>query len=813
MELRGFLLDADYITENGRAVIRLWCKDEYGKRIIIFDKNFEPYFYAFKEVALEDEEKLRRELLSVRVRSKKEEIKVKDVTVEERKLLGKIRRVFKVFAEHPQHVPALRREIENRGFTVLEADVLFAVRYLIDKGLKPFSGVRAEGEAASVDYADAAIVATDVEYLEMKELPPLDILAFDCEMANPYGMPSPSRDPIIVISVAYLTANGDRGTKFFVKSDDEDDKRIIQEFLDFIRDFSPDIIVGYNSDAFDWQYIKERAKLHKIGLNVGVDGSSLRIEKTPTPEVNIAGRLNVDLYRVVQRDLGEVKVKTLENVAEFLGVMQREERVELSAKGIYEAWLRDKEKLLEYARADVESTLGIAERLLPLQYEFSKMTRCPLDIAARMGRGRQVEAYLSAEAHKIGELVPPKSGVAETYEGGFVLSPVEGLHENVVCLDFSAMYPTIMISFNISPDTYVGNVKEGLSVPEEEVNIAPEVGHAFRKQPDGFFKKILVELVQRRAKLKEEMKKLDKDSDAYRLLDIQQQCIKILTNSFYGYTGWGAARWYKRECAEATTAWGRHFIREAIKMAEEMGFKVIYGDTDSIFVKLPDGGDVLKRAEELAAKISEKLPLELEVEDFFKTIFFTEKKKRYAALTADGEIVVRGLEVRRGDWCELAREVQAAVINAILRDKSPEKAVEYVRNVIKKLKRGEIPVGKLIIYKTLTKKASGYDAKQPHVLAAEKAKAKNIVYEVGSKVPYIILKGAEKMSERAFPADLIDEARGNEILSDGMTHHIDCDYYVKHQVIPAAHRILKYFGYDEKVFEESGQMTLDRWFS
>ncbi|MDF2955614.1 MAG: DNA polymerase B elongation subunit [Candidatus Alkanophagales archaeon MCA70_species_2] len=813
MELEGFLLDADYVTEDGRAVIRLWCKDEQGKHFVIFDRNFEPYFYALKEDVMEGEEELKRELLRVRVQSKKAEIRVKDVTVEEKKLLGKTRRVFKIFAEHPRHVPALRKEVERKGFTALEADVLFAIRYLIDKGLKPFGGVKAKGVSMRVDCADAAIVAAEVEYIEKGKPPQLDILAFDCEMANPYGMPSPSRDPIIIISTAYLTANGERGCKLFIKGDDEDDERIIQEFLDFIREFSPDVIVGYNSDAFDWQYIKERAKLHGIELSVGADRSTPRIEKTPTPEVNIAGRLNVDLYRVVQRDLGEVKVKTLENVAEFLGVMQREERVELSAKGIYEAWLQDKKKLLEYARADVESTLGIAERLLPLQYEFSKMTRCPLDIVARMGRGRQVEAYLSAEAFKIGELVPPKSGAAETYEGGFVLSPEEGLHENVVCLDFSAMYPTIMISFNISPDTYVGNAKEGLSVPEEAVNIAPEVGHAFRKQPDGFFKKILVELVQRRAKLKEEMKKLDKGSDAYRLLDIQQQCIKILTNSFYGYTGWGAARWYKRECAEATTAWGRHFIKEAIKMAEEMGFKVIYGDTDSIFVKLSDGSDVLKQAEELAAKISEKLPLELEVEDFFKTIFFTEKKKRYAALTADGEIVVRGLEVRRGDWCELAKEVQAEVINAILRDKSPEKAVKYVRGVINMLKSGEVPLEKLIIRKTLTKKASGYDAKQAHVLAAEKARARNIVYEVGSKVPYIILKGAEKMSERAFPADLIDEARGNEILSEGKTHHVDYNYYVKHQVIPAAHRILRYFGYDTKVFEESEQMTLDKWFS
>jgi DNA polymerase I len=345
------------------------------------------------------------------------------------------------------------------------------------------------------------------------------------------------------------------------------------------------------------------------------------------------------------------------------------------------------------------------------------------------------------------------------------------------------------------------------------------VGHAFRKAPDGFFKRIMSDLITRRKAIKNEMKRYDKNSDEYRLLDIQQQSIKILTNSFYGYTGWSAAKFYKRECAEATTAWGRHFIKRTVKVAEEFGFKVIYGDTDSIFVKLPPEleleGDrkaaILKKAREVSEQISEEFPLELELQDFFKAIFFTGKKKRYAALTDKGEIVVRGLEVRRGDWCELAKEVQTKVIELILKEKDPEKAMRYVKSVISELKEGRIPLERLTIHKTLTRKISGYETKQSHVIAAERALASpsRIAYEVGSKIPYMILKGPGKTSDRAFPVDIIERSEENEIYADGKEYLVDVDYYIQHQVIPVAHRVLQLFGYGLSSFEGGKQKTLD----
>ena len=827
----GFLLDIDYITEKDekgteKPVIRLWCKSKEGADFIVLDKNFEPYFYAFPYASPHgyDIEEKKRLIEEIAVNREGEAIRVKRVEFCQKKFLGVNQSGLKIFVTHPRHVPLLREAVSRVGLTVLEADILFAIRYLIDKQLRPFDGIIVEGERVELSYG-TAILASKVIYNRIDGLPELKILAFDCEMATQggYGMPSPGRDPIIIISVAYYEGEEELKSKLFVIDDEDyalgDDEKLLRDFLDFVDYLRPNIIVGYNSDGFDWQYIRERAKLYGLRLRLGADGSTVRYERGGAlPGVNITGRLNVDLFKLAKRDLDSVKVKKLENVAEFLGVVRKNERVNLAPREINESWFNAsaRERLYEYAKADAVSALGIAAKMLPLQIELSKMVGYPLDELTKMGRGRQVEAFLTAEAFKRGELVPPKGGSEKTFEGGFVLLPEKGLHEDVIALDFSSMYPTIMISFNISPDTFVDAKEAG----EEEVYIAPDVGYAFRKAPDGFFKRIMSDLITRRRAIKEKMKNYDKASDEYRLLDIQQQSVKILTNSFYGYTGWSAAKFYKRECAEATTAWGRHFIKRAVKMAEESGFKVIYGDTDSIFVKLPleVEGDrkkaIVKKAEEISERISKELPLELALQDFFKAIFFTGKKKRYAALTDKGEIVVRGLEVRRGDWCELAKEVQTQVIELILRDKDPEKAMVYVKSVIKGLEGGNFPMHKLIIHKTLTRKISAYETKQAHVIAAERALASSahITYEVGSKVPYVIIKGVGKTSDRAFPVDVIERSEGDEIYAEGRKYQVDISYYLQHQVIPVSHRVLQLFGYDTSSFELGGQKTLGAWF-
>jgi len=773
--IQGLLLDAEYVTLDEKAIIRLWCKGE--EVFIAYDKNFKPYFYVFDV----DEETIERAV----VKTRKGAITPESYERRKVKILGEEKDAFVIYAKHPQHVPKLR-EIFSEFGEVREADIPFAYRYLIDKDLACMDGVKIKGREIGGKIKSYEI--DEIERVEI-EVPDLKILAFDCEMLSSFGMPDAEKDPIIVIAVKW----GD-GEKEFEIISEREERKILQRFVEIIKTVDPDIIVGYNQDAFDWPYLRKRAEKLKVPLNIGRDGSQISF-KGGRPK--IAGRLNVDLYDIAMR-ITEVKIKRLENIAEFLGTKIDMEDIE--ARDINKYWETDKEKVLLHAKRDVMHTFMIAKELLPMHYEMAKLIRLPLDDVTRIGRGKQVDWLLLSEAKKVGEVAPNAAEVAETYEGAFVIEPERGLHENVAELDFASMYPSIMVTFNISPDTLSPNGEY----------IAPEVGYRFKKQPDGFFKRILISLIKRRQEIKKIMKNMNENDPNYKLLDIKQQTLKILTNSFYGYMGWGGARWYCKACAEATTAWGRHFIKTSAKIAEQMGFKVLYGDTDSIFVSKPVGIEELKKeVDKLIERISKELPVQIELDELFKTIFFVEKK-RYAGLTIEGKILVRGLEVRRGDWCELAKRAQKEVIEILLRERNPEKAMKLVSRIIEDIRKGNVKLEDIVIYKGLTKKK--YEAIQAHVKAAKKAEEIGIFYPVGSKIGYIVVKGTGNVGDRAYPLEMVENFDGENIKIKRREGYelkkLDKEYYIEHQIIPAVMRILERFGYsDAKI--KSSQTTLD----
>ncbi len=804
MKISGWLIDADYITENGKAVVRLWCKDNLGRDVVVFDRNFEPYFYLIPFDPMLDIS----ELQGIEVVRGERTSKPVKIEIVERRDFGVSVKAFKIYVEHPQLVPAFRERMEQFG-EVREADVLFAVRYIIDRGLHPFDGIEVDGVERELKYGDIAIEALSVKHLPRSDIPKLKIAAFDCEMcSSTKGMPDPKVDPIVIISIAT-----EDGVQLY-SMQEFSEREIIKKFVKFIQDYNPDLIVGYNIDEFDWYYLRERASLYKVPLEVDKDRSPPSFKPGGVRRrVSIAGRPNIDLYFIAAQQLNMVKVKTLENIADYLGVMKKSERIRIPGAEISEYW-RDSSKrklLMQYARDDALSAYKIAQSLLPMQYELAKMTRLPLDEVSKIGRGRQVEAFLVAEAYKIGELVPAKGSGGETYIGGFVLEPKKGVHENVVCLDFTAMYPSIMIAFNISPDTLI---------EKGDGYVAPEVGHIFRKDKEGFFTRILKSLVERRSELKKAMSIMDRNSPQYQLLNIKQQTLKVLTNAFYGYTGWQPARWYRRECAEATAAWGRYFIKESIKEAEKIGLEVIYGDTDSLFIKYPGAKskeEVLEKARDFAAHISAKFPLELEIENFYDVLFFTEAKKRYAGLTSEGEVIVKGLEVRRGDWCELAKRIQSEVIKIILRDRDPAKAADLVKETVKKIREAKIPFEDLVIYKTLTKDIESYESRLAHVLAAKKAKEEEMKAEVGAKIGYVIVKGSGILSERAYPVEMFKHFENNKLIGiNGEEYQLDIDYYINNQILPSASRVLNYFDFSQAELKglraQARQINLEQFF-
>lgn len=496
----AWLIDADYFTnpENGRAVIRLWCKDENGI-FPHYDHDFEPYFYVIDNYMVSKD--LLKKIIPPERDRRPRKVEELTLTVQGKKYLG-----YKVTVHHPSDVPHFKEYIRDEFACegkVLEADIPFAHRYLIDNNLACMDGIVINDDST-------------VERDPREDYPDMDVLVFDCEMLTSVGMPDPDEDPIIVIGCRF------NDEVKLISGDKE--SRVLKQFFDYIRQCDPDIIAGYNQDNFDWPYIYHRAELHNMSIPIGRNGENMSIRNIP----KIPGRMNVDLYNIVARTMDEVKVKKLENVAEYLGAGA--DFATITAKDIYKRWSNyQRDDVLVYSRQDIHNTWGVATELLPMYYELSKILRIPVDDVSRTGKGKHIDWLLMSEAHARGEAIPNIAHAYSKSEGGFVMEPDRGLYENVACLDYASLYPAIMMNFNISPETVVDESYKG------EVEVAPEVSHRFRQDRIGLFKEILEKLVARRKEVKKEMIE-EEDPSRKKFLDVKQYNLKRLANSVAGDT-------------------------------------------------------------------------------------------------------------------------------------------------------------------------------------------------------------------------------------------------------------------------------------
>ena len=590
MERNVVILDIDYVTHEDKPVIRLFSKDG-DKNVILLDDTFEPYLYVVSDDIDDCMSRIQESLDVVSV----EKIVKKDFQIE--------KEFIKVTFIHPQELAKNRdklRDIEG-VLQIREFDIPFYRRYLMDRDVIPMTEVIAVGEEID-SFLDLDSKKQDIQIIRLterlkrvEEYPQkFRILSFDLEVRNPHGMPNSEEDEIIMIGVASnFGVNQVISTK--TNSEDRDDfvnqveseKEMIEEFARIIKENNVDIIVGYNSDNFDFPYLKDRARILGVDLDIGMDGSEVRfIRRGYANAASLKGLIHVDLYLVMRRYM-TLERYTLERVYyELFG----EEKIDVPGEKIWEFWDNGGEELdnlFDYSLDDVISTLKIAEQTLPLNLELTRIIGQPLFDVSRMATGQQAEWFLVKQAYFDGEVVPNKQGSnfadranAEDNEGGYVKEPETGLHENLVQFDFRSLYPSIIISKNISPDVMVlGDVEN-----EDEYNISPEHGLKFKKTPQGFIPSVIDKILQERFRIKREMKACEDETEK-KALDVQQQAIKRLANTMYGIYGFPRFRWYSFECAKAITSWGRQYIKSSIKKAEEYGFYTIYADTDGFYAK------------------------------------------------------------------------------------------------------------------------------------------------------------------------------------------------------------------------------------
>ena len=765
-----WLLDVNYEVKDHQPEVWIWGIDDEGKRILIVDRNFSPYFYLMIE------EKENPQAVMERIKLRKEDFPFIDkLEPVDRKFFGRPVKAIKVICQDPNFTEKYSKGLKKiKGVKkCLEHDIRYSMRYLIDNDVTPCGWHEVEVEETENELGvqvDGVYLAKSFpQSVKKTEVPQLRILGFSTICYSPEGAPKPEKNPVAIISVA--TNAGDE-RQFVAK--DSDDKPIIASFIEYVQNFDPDIIVGYGTNTQDWPYLLVRSR--KLGFNLSVDRAKTEPHRSVFGHMSILGRANIDFFDFAE-DLPEVKVKTLENVADFLNVMKLEKRRFIEDVDFPKYWESPEKRplLLQFSKENTQCVMGIADAMLDFAMQLSNLVGLPLDHVGTAAVGFRVEWFLIRRAHKIGELVPVRvERPYFPYAGAVVLKPKPGVHENIAVLDFKAMYPNIMITQNVSPDTYISPTEPE---PPSGVNTAPEVNHRFRTEPPSFYKKVLSDLISVRDEIRPKLEKLSPESMEYRVLDARQKAVKVITNASYGYTGWVGARWYVKPVAEATAAWGRRTILDTIELSKKTGLEVVYGDTDSIFVKHDP-----EKIEKISSEIGKKLGLEIKPDKIYVRVLFTEAKKRYCGLLPDGRLEIVGLEVVRGDWAKVAKKVQERVLEIILKEQKPEKAVKFMRQYISELRQKRVPYRDLVIWKTLTKPIQEYAVRAAHVEAARMLMKEGWDLSLGDKIGYVIVAGPGRLYEKAKPHVLASY------------DEVDIEYYVSKQVVPAASRILSMFG-------------------
>jgi len=850
--IRFQLLDVDYITTKDEPVLRLFGRDEDGKSVCCFVYGHEPYLY----VGCSDVEQARTQLLD----TFGEHISHIDV-LERYTPLGyqtKKQRMLKVCTHLPQQVAELRGEIAELDTieSVYESDILFKYRFMLDIGLAGMEWVEVEEEETpSAEQSehmerircDRVLVARTIKRYEHHLDAPLKYMAFDIECLPVGGkMPQPHEAPVILVSMAFEPAhNGNKtlvlaarpvegGAKDVLPFDDE--LQMLSAFVSTVAEYDPDIIMGYNINGFDIPYLLDRLKhLRKkhggepLRLTLGRDTSKEVSHRKfgYMPSVNIVGRVVADGLILVRRDFS-LKQYTLSNVAhELLDA----EKLELPFSEMENVWNDDASipRFIEYSRRDSELVmkLVLGLRLLDRYFAIARLSGTLAQDVLDRGQTVMVENLLLKAFSEHERVVYPKphggdidERLAEELQGAEVLDPVKGLHENVLILDYRSLYPTIIMAYNICYSTLLTDEQaetfEHITTPSGAKFVVPSILR-------GIVPEILEHILGERMKTRGLME--DAGSEEYRVLDARQKALKILLNSFYGYYGHAMARLYIPEMAAAITGYGRqnilntrHIVDDELKelwvdggavsttgsSGRKFELNVVYGDTDSVFVRVTptDGKDVsLEDLESMGNKIasivSESLPkpMELRLDAVAKRALLI-AKKRYAlwefkrkGAGFEEVIRVRGMETVRRDWCGLTSKVVNNVLELVLKQGDVNRAVQFVREVVQQLRNidaahDDALFEDLVLTRRYTKHTKRYQNKQPHITVVEKLDKRGFKkYSIGDRVPFIITAGSGLLAERAEDPDYVRE------------HHvaIDTDYYINKQVLPPVMRILELF--------------------
>lgn len=701
------------------------------------------------------------------------------------------------------------------GIRHYEADLPLHEASLLDREIH--GSVRISGESTDGRFVDLVFVDPMIEAGAWE--PALSVLSIDIET-------NPQTDEVLAIGMAADDPWRERRPVVFVRTSDAgegepdqtfvaDERELLERFVAAFSEFDPDLVTGWNVIDFDFGMIFRRLAVHGIPAALARGSMPARFMSADRDQtgrrqdagVSMPGRQVIDGLRLLRYGPQRFDDRKLDSVAHaVLG----------EGKTVTRSTSREKIDTLlalhrddpvafgRYCLTDADLVIRILKKtgLLDLTLKRAQLTGIGISRAWTSIPGFE---FLYIEAlHRRG-MVAPSSGVdplpAGEAAGGAILTPIPGIHHDVLVFDFKSLYPSVIRTFNIDPAGYRGNepgYNDGKTPPEDAPWLIAPNGARFDRG-----EAILPALIDRFWR--------ERDAAKARGDDVGSYVYKIVMNSFYGVLGSSSCRFAGAALAGAITGFGQYLLHWSREWFTARGLRVLYGDTDSLFVHAAEVDGRALAAElngELAtfvtAHFRTESKLELEYEKHYRAFYLPRlrslgpgrtdevrgRAKGYAGLvdtgTPDGELEIKGMEAVRSDWTALAAQMQRGLLERVLGGRPVSEVEQFVRETISVMFAGQIDE-KLVYEKRLRKAVDSYTKNRPpHVQAA------------------MLLPPAEREGTIRY---LLTTAGPQPV--DHCTAKLDYEHYIEHQLRPIVAPVCELIGLTaDDLLSTAGQLRL-----
>jgi DNA polymerase elongation subunit (family B) len=751
-------------------VIFAWYRDAQKNRKRLTFRGFEPYCYVDQNIRVP-------QFFYHKETGEKEKL-VKRLETQPRSPENPM--LLKVVTFVPSQVRQIRILLEASHYDdhIFEADIEFIYRFMIDKKIK-CALERTPSGFLPIDEdipSNLKYVFLDLEVYTNRKPDPRKLRVGEkviCatlwdnyskiyhlfyEYSHPLTLPSFGPNVIVHYCV--------------------NERELLKSVARYIIEQDPDVIAGYNIDWDLTCLIKTMEQRYKMSPDVISPFKKVKIRNSKkrlgdilinAPRAKIFGRSTLDLLELYMKmHLSGLEEMTLEYVAQ----LEKLPIQKIVVPDFFITWNKNPELIIRRNLGDVQIYVELEKKLNLIRFadEQRKLVGCKLEDT--LSSKKMLDLFMMRMKGK--KIMPTGRSRGAKYIGAFVRDPVSGMYSWVIQLDFSALYPNIMICFNIDPDTF----RNPQFYKGSEDLFRLDESHAFVKDPIGLIPKMLKTLLEIRAQKKQlQTDALARnDDEAYKMYNLQEGVVKVLSNALYGVMGYRFRKGSK-ETVESVTLMGRNLITFVAEKLTETGRKVIYGDTDSVFfeAKGQNLDECLAEAKEMQAMVHTKLPeflakfgktgeqpFNADPAQIYSAFFILEAKKRYAGkiewdskrgTKLNYRYNIKGLETRRSDLSVLGKRIQKEVIHKLLEKLSKEEMAKFLETELNQF--DTLPLTEIGTPSAIGQPLKAYKGNAIQKTSAEYSnKWLHTQFEVGSKPKRIAIKGVPQGYEPTHSLDI-----------------------------------------------------------